>query len=133
MHIIIYIKLSIIKIYPRNDKNAPFLLTLIYFTNCIDCSDYDNPQSIKECISLHIEEGNKCCFIDAKCQVIISQLKFCTEENKDYDVKTIKEALEYDDIGQCENPKVNVICNENELNNSCYLKIGILLILGLLF
>ena len=110
-----------------------FLLTLIYFTNCNECDDYGIPNNAKECISLDTEEGNKCCFVDAKCQGIISQLKFCLEENKDNDVKTIKEALESDDIGQCEKPKVNVICDENELNNSCYLKIGILLILGLLF
>ena len=110
-----------------------FLLNLIYFTNCIECIRYENPQGIKDCISLQTEEGNRCCFVDAKCQGEISQLKFCTENDKSFDAQKITEVLESDDIGTCAKPKVNVICDENELNNSCYLKIGILLILGLLF
>ena len=111
-----------------------FLLTLIYFTYCTECISYENPQNAKECLSLQTDDGNKCCFVDYKCANDNLQIKTCIEENKNDDAQTIIQTIESEDLGICNSPKVNVLtCEENELNNSCYLKIGILLILGLLF
>ena len=112
-----------------------FLLTLIYFTYCAECSNYNNPQNAKVCLSLQTEDGKKCCFVDILCRGDVNrQIKICSEENKNDDSQTITQLFESEDSGICDSPKVNVlVCEENELNNSCYLKIGILLILGLLF
>ena len=111
-----------------------FLLILIYFTYCSECMEYNNPQNAKECLSQPTGNGKKCCFVDLICRGDNSEIKECSEENIEDDKQTITQMLEYEDTGVCNSPKVNVlICDENELNNSCYLKIGILLILGLLF
>ena len=111
-----------------------FLLTLIYFTNCdSECVVYDgDPINAKECISLQADENKMCCMLVFKCENDPKERKMCTEEDKDFNMAARIE-FEESDNPSCENIKANFICHENEVNNSSYLKIGIFLILGLLF
>ena len=62
--------------------------------------------------------------------LLVFLLSSCASVSKN--VTTSKD-LEADHNLECESVKVNIICHEDEVNNSYYLKIGILLILGLLF
>ena len=114
-----------------------FLLTLIYFTCCdplSECLSYNEyPKNAKECISLQAETNRMCCLLEYKCQDKPIITRLCDEEDEDFDVEATSKDLEADHTLECESVKVNIICHEDEVNNSYYLKIGILLILGLLF
>ena len=107
-----------------------FLLTLIYFTNCSECTNYNNPNNAKECIPLQAEANEMCCFFINKC--LNDEFKSCDVIDKNADINVVKQNLE-SSASNCDNLKVDIICHEDEVNNSFYLKIGILLILGLLF
>ena len=110
-----------------------FLLTLIYLTNCnSECTDYNYPTKAKDCISLKADGSRICCMLVLNCLSDPNEEKMCIEEEKDFNLQE-QIAHEESEVSGCINTKANIICNENEVNNSCYLKIGILLILGLLF
>ena len=108
-----------------------FLLTLIYFTNCTECDNYLNPKNAKECIPLQADVNRMCCLYITKCSN--EELKSCTQFDKNEDIKTTIQELESAGKDSCGDLKIDIICHEDEVNNSFYLKIGILLILGLLF
>ena len=108
-----------------------FLLTLIYFTNCSECDNYGIPNNAKECISLQANDNRMCCLFRTKCSD--QDLKSCTQFDNNIDIKTYIQELESDEKDKCGDIKIDIICHEDEVNNSFYLKIGILLILGLLF
>ena len=108
-----------------------FLLTLIYFTNCNECVDYGIPNNAKECIPLQADANQMCCLFRTICSG--EELKSCTQFDKNLDIKTYIQELESAQKAGCGDIKIDIICHEDEVNNSFYLKIGILLILGLLF
>ena len=125
-----------------------FLLSLIYYISCqsesdSECSQFtkvlgDQPQKASQCTALKASsENRKCCFFELKCpDDSDASLNICRELPKDADISQEIDKLESEGGGpvECTNAKVNIKCEDgDEINNPSYLKIGILLILCLLF
>ena len=117
-----------------------FLLSLIYFISCSDCTQYTtnngNPKKVKDCTSIKSDENKRCWFTEFKCldpSLSDRNANQCNDFDINADLSKISADLEESGTIDCE-MKVNIICSEDkERNNSSYLKIGVLLILGLLF
>ena len=90
----------------------------------------------EDCTSIKSDENKRCCFTEFKClDPSESHLNAnqCNDIDINADLSAVSAQLEDSGTIDCE-MKVNIICSEDEeRNNSCYLKIGVLLILGLLF
>ena len=121
-----------------------FFLSLIYFISCnSNCNDKfgdNSPTKVKDCTSVKADENKKCCYYEYKCPDYYNTVRECSQLGVNVDIKQEidneylygKEPCDQSEL------KINIICNdededEEERNNSCYLKIGMLLILGLLF
>ena len=112
-------------------KKIFFLLNLIYFIGCqsdqLDCNDNQIPNNLKECLSRKVNKENvECCFLeitnngaffDAACCQNDETLNLYINEYK----KDMGEGLDF-----------KVQCKEDTPNKALYLKIGFLLILGII-
>ena len=120
-------------------KKFVFLLALIYSMSCNPCYDLGDPSTANDCISRNSSNKNEiCCF-----QEIIDKDKNIVDGKECLSIKDDKEEINKYIQGYTndmknnhnQNIEVKVKCTEDEdaKNNSSYLKIGLILILGLLF
>ena len=112
------------------------LLPLIYFISCEFCRDV-KPNSFEDCLLGDTDDSDKCCFFyDVKTNQsgIYLPEKLCFEvpigldsdKSLEHDIKQSKRMGVYEAKIDCEK-------KEKKENSSYYLKIGVLLIICLLF
>ena len=112
-------------------KKIFFLLNLIYFIGCqsgeINCDYNQEPNNLKECLSRKVNKENvECCFLEMFDNgVLVDRACYQNDETLNGFIDGYK-----DDVG--EGIDVKVQCKEDTPNKALYLKIGFLLILGII-
>ena len=119
-------------------KKILFFLLLIVFVRVDDkCMDSFNPSKKSDCFSVSTSNDQKlqCCFVDFKSQEYPDHSPSCYEFEKG---KSNADLVEIFKEGYPDATNIKVICEgdpieDEHTNNTSYLKIGLLFILGLLF
>jgi len=105
------------------------LLTFICFSCEGDCNQYNGiPKKAKDCVYLEADTDKDCCYYEYQCKDQEPYL-ICQEKLKDKSAEQERS----DEESVKKDCKVIVKCTDDTDDNSSYLKIGILLIIGLLF
>ena len=119
-------------------KKIFFLLLIVFIRggNGRECFTDPKPNSIEECFSREVEDGKKCCYADFK-TTGSNGGEYCYDFDIGLDNAQCANVIK-DEYGEYNPSDIKVICEgdpieEKHTNNTSYLKIGLLFILGLLF
>ena len=110
-------------------KKIFFLLNLIYFIGCqsgeVNCDYNKEPNNLKDCLSRKVNKENvECCFLEITLNGVLSDTA-CYQNDE-----TLNGFI--DSYKSEEGIDVKVQCKEDTPNKALYLKIGFLLILGII-